>query len=373
MNWLSDPAESADAFAAKFRSSAEHHFYAALTVLIAWIVLWRGLGVMPREPYRLTAMDPFNAVEAYPQNYFQASPLLPLLGHFTHLVSSLGYSGLAFAIFVIAVGLLGVLARRRNGGGVGLLSVTLLLGHPATTTCLSWLGSPDSLTILFTVLFIFARRPIAVFALAALGAFNHPMMYFIAPALLLLRYFADEDINARHWLAGFTGLALGGLLVVAFLTTFGIHTYSRLDFMQTRSPMTWLKMNVSNFPMTVYSLHQLIWVPLLLSIAYLWNRRRSLAVAIPLVQIVFYGVTFFNADTTRVFATMAWAPALMGILYAFEAADARRDGNSVLQQMILGFSLLALAVPQYYIWASEIHPSSFDEFYRAIIAIARSL
>ncbi|MGH2620679.1 MAG: hypothetical protein ACRDHG_08935, partial [Anaerolineales bacterium] len=149
---------------------ARRRYFGAIGLLIGYRLLASGLGSVPREPYRLTALDPFVRVSAYPQNYFQRSPLLPLVGHFTGLTTPLGFAGLSLAIVVTGWLLFAALVRRDRGNEVALLSFALVLAHPVSLVLISWLGTPDGITFTLTSLLFFTRSTSVIAVICALGA-----------------------------------------------------------------------------------------------------------------------------------------------------------------------------------------------------------
>ena len=109
------------------------------------------------------------------------------------------------------------------------------------------------------------------------------------------------------------GLLMGNVVVQAYLTTFDIDTFDRLDFLMDRSLVTWFKQNTFALPHTLYSLHQASWFALALCVGALFKRDRRYYLLFAATQVLFLGVTFFSADTTRVFSLLAWAPALHNV------------------------------------------------------------
>ena len=102
-------------------TAATSRYVPAVILLILLKIALSGLGTIPREPYRLTALDPFHRVLAHPEICFQRSPLLPLLGYFSGLTSPSGFGALCLAIVVIGLVAFALLERRRHGAQDGLL------------------------------------------------------------------------------------------------------------------------------------------------------------------------------------------------------------------------------------------------------------
>jgi len=349
---------------------ATSRYVPAVTLLILLKIAVSGLGTIPREPYRLAALDPFHRVTAHPENYFQRSPLLPLLGYFSGLTSPSGFGALCLTIVTIGLMAYALMARRRHGAQDGLLQFGLVVSHPVTLVLLSWLGTPDGLSFLFATVLLFSNSLPLIGLASALGAFNHPVIHFVAPVVIILRLAAREPgLKNRSLGAVALGLLLGNAAVLAFLDAFGIETFSRLDFLMDRSLLTWVKQNTFALPHTLYSLHQASWFALALCVGVLFNRDRRYYLMFAASQLLFFVVTFFSADTTRVFSLLAWAPALHCIQHSLSLVDQTEGAASreVFRQVLILVAIVGLLTPGYYIWTGELHLPNFNGFYNPIL------
>lgn len=359
-----------------FTAIAEKWYTRALFLMILFRVLTSGLGTMPREPYRLAALDPFHRVLAHPENYFQRSPLFPLIAHFTGLTSRFAFAGLSLGIIVVGLALYAYFTQRVNGKADGLILSGLVISHPVVIVMLSWLGTPDGLSFIFTALLLYSKSASVLFFACAFGAFNHPVLNFVAPILIALRIFSGEpDLRRQMMVPAAVGLLIGNTAVFGFLEIFEIQTYSRLDFLLSRSLLTWLKQNVYALPHTLYSLHQASWFALALCLAVGFKKNRAYYLLFISSLLFTYGVAFFSADTTRVFGLLAWGPALHCIGYTIRLIDAGGDGQSSQQfrQALMLVTLVGLVAPGYFMWTGELHLSGFNEFYWPILGWIRAL
>jgi len=135
-----------------------------------------------------------------------------------------------------------------------------------TTILFSWIGTPDGISFLLIGLMLYTNHPLLIFSICILGAINHPVIYFVAPLLLLQRHVSGERISKIQFAACIGGLLPGTLLVNGFLNYYEITTYSRLDFILDRTPSTWINHNLTHFPFLIFSLHNLLWIGLVVSI-----------------------------------------------------------------------------------------------------------
>jgi len=355
---------------------AHRRFWLCLVALLVFVIAYNGLGVMPHEPYRLTAENPFERVQAHRENTFQESPLLPLVAYFSRLTSPFSFNALCLATIILAYVSYAVQARKGMGSAGALLLVCLLATHPVTLVLLSWLGAPDCITFLLTVFLLFLRSPAAIGVISLLGAFNHPMMLLIAPAVLLLRSLSREDeIGYLHLAASGIGLVLGSLAVWGFLELNHIDTYSRLDFLMSRTLASWIRHNLSNLPMALFSLHNLVWCALVACTVLFFRRNRSYFCLLLVTQVVMYGVTFFNLDTTRVFTLLAWAPAFHCLQYSLHLSGESHETEqgAQLRGVLLVLAAIGLVKPNYYVWDGTIYGPSFNDFYFPILDRLRGL
>jgi hypothetical protein len=359
-----------------FSAIARRHFGLSVVALLVFITAYNGLGVVPHEPYRLTAQNPFERVQAHRENYFQESPLLPLVAYYSRLTSGFSFNALCLAIIILGYVSYAVQARKRLGSVGALLLLCLLAAHPVTLVLLSWIGAPDCITFLLTVFLLFSRSPVAIGAISLLGSFNHPIMLLVAPVVLLLRRLSREDeIGYLHFAASGVGLVLGSLAVRGFLDINHIDTYSRLDFLMSRSLMSWIRHDLSNLPMALFSLHNLVWFAWVACAVLFFRRNRAYFGVLLVAQVVMYGVTFFSVDTTRVFTLLAWAPAFHCLQYSLRLGG-ESDGMALSTQLrgvLLIVALVGIVKPNYYVWDGTIYGPSFNDFYFPVLERLRGL
>ncbi len=355
---------------------AERHFALACVLLAAFTVAWNGLGTIPHDEYRLTALDPFASrlgVGGETNNFYQQSPLLPLAGYYTHMTSPGAFVWLCLAIIAAGFFAFALLARARYGREAGLIAAALVLAHPAFLVMMSWVGSPDGTTFLVTACLLFARSWWAVGVLCLVGAFNHPIIVFAAPAVIALRATAGEK-ECGFWklLPAAAGLALGTGAVYLFLDHYHVQVFSRLDCIGTRSLGQWAEMNLSHLPLALWSLHGAMWLAMAAAAVAAWSEDRRYFVVFAACQAAFCGITFFTEDTTRVFSLLSWATSVHCVMHSLRMLDAKglpQDGRQC-RAILAAVALFGLIGPHYYMWAGEIHASNFAGFWQFIGRLA---
>ena len=371
---LSDMVDRLDTWVGK---TSRNHLTSAVIIMVIFALAINGMGQLRSEEYRRLAEDPFTTrKDIRDANYFQESPLLPLLAHYTRLTSRWAFNGFCVGVIVAGFLLFAALGRRRYGARLSLLLSGLLLSHPITLVLLSWIGMPDCITFFLTVILFFTRSELAVAGICFLGAFNHPVMLFAAPVLLVLRRASHEEgISYRHIVSCCLGLAGGTLAVYAFLRFTGIAADSRVGYVLQRSLTDWIGVNTAHLPTMLYSLHRSVWVALGASVLVSLSGHRAYYTTFGVSQLLLCGVTFFTRDTTRVFALLAWAPAMQCIFHSVDLAG--RTGSDAiggqLRKALTLIALIGLWVPGFYMWDGSIQAPPFTQFYTLLVGYLRSL
>ena len=364
--------DAAEALRARVAGIAERWYFPASAALLLFCVAWIGLGTLPHDEYLLAAQNPFESLRSflYPvRNYFQQSPLLPLTAYAAGLTSKAGFVTLCLGFIVLGFGAFASLARVRYGRELGLIAAALALSHPVTLVMLSWVGTPDGITFLLTACLLFARSSAWIAILCTIGAFNHPVMVFAAPVILVLRATSGEkECGFRQLLPAAAGLALGTAAVYLFLWHYKIGVFSRLDCIGTRTLGGWIKLNLTSFPLTLYSLHGPIWLALAAAFIAAFSLDRRYFIVFILCQLLFYGITFFTEDTTRVFSLLTWAAAIHCILHAARLLEAKRNLRECAQYRaaLIVIAIFGLLGPHYYLWNSTLRIPNFTEFWQSI-------
>ncbi|TAN37461.1 MAG: hypothetical protein EPN23_05580 [Verrucomicrobia bacterium] len=343
---------------AAVRRYAQKYFMLCLVAMVLFTLLYYGLGVVPREFYRELATNPYiQRTDIHRQNYFQESPLLPVLAHLTGLGSRWAFNAFCFTFLAVGFVFLMRASRRRYGAFWALLLLGALLAHPVTLVLLSWLGMPDSMTFLITALLLYTRRSWVMVVLVLLGSYNHPIMMFVAPAVLGLRLLARENGLAYRHLAFVVLGAVGGWLAVRFfLHVNSIAVVSRAAYMGDQNLAFWIKYNLTHLPLALFSFHNVIWFALGACLLVLARFDKRYVLAFLTLQFLFYGITFFCLDTTRVFALLAWAPAWHCLVYALQRTEAASFAlRRQLERLLVVVVMMGLLAPTYYSYLGELY------------------
>jgi len=346
---------------------AKSHFLLLVLLLLGFTIVAFGVGVTPREFYRALAANPYVEQKAiHQQNYFQESPLLPILAHHLGFVSRTSFNFMCLGIVIGSFLVFAHQLKLRTGPVFALGLFILLQAHPVTIVLLSWLGMPDGLTFGLTVLSLFVTSPLWLAAICLAGALNHPIAVFCISSVILLRRLAnDEGIAWRHVFVCVLALIAGTLVVRLFLHYLNISLYSRFDHATDQDMQFWIKHNFRFFFMTVYSFHNTAWFAILFCVLAGFAAKAPYFIVFALLQLAFYGITFFCLDTTRVFALLAWAPAMHCIMYAYRLCGAERSSHlsEQVRKFVLLVAVIGFFTPSYYVYLGEYFSPANNEFH----------
>ena len=310
-----------------------------------------GIGRYPHDNYFQIAQNPF--VRDPQASFYQDSLLLPLVAHLFGLHNSLFlFHGLLLLCLLGAFVVAGSLTTQLHGRFVGALIAPAIAIHPVLLSTLNWLGSPDPITLLCTLVLALANGPWLLGIVAGIGVINHPQGLVAGGLLVLLRLSAAERAFSR-WqaLAILVGLSSGYLLVRAFLSYFDITiTPSRLDFMFAG---IWLDLRIKELPLSIFTLYGGLWFVVISCLGYGFRYAPRYYGCFLLVQVLAATLTFFTYDTTRVFGLLTLATVIHCMVQTLALARTRGDeaGLGWTFMLILSGGLL---LPRYSSWNGTI-------------------
>ncbi|MBK9925956.1 MAG: hypothetical protein IPP66_11785 [Anaerolineales bacterium] len=363
------PSTLLDVFYEKILGFGKSKFWFLFPSLVfLFVVLINGVGIVLEAPYQRLSENPFiTRTDIHFNNYWQENPLLPIIAFYLRQTSSLTFNILCFVIIFGAYALFTGLTARHWGSTQSLIFSTLLITSPLTTIFLCWLGTPDGLTVLLTIPFLFLRSSPLAFCLAFLGMVNHPTFAIAIIEILTLRALRHSGIGTKHFIATAIGIILGYGFIKFFLEINAIDIFSRFDFMQLKSLDEWVKMNIRNLPMSLLSLFSIHWLIFATCMVMFFKRNKRFYSLALLMLVVNYGIVFFTLDTTRVFILISWGILFECIFYSYElTADNENQmiaRKQFLQALIL-IGVISFVTPRYFSWAGEIHTTPFYEFIR---------
>jgi hypothetical protein len=340
---------------------AEKKFWPAILVMVFFIILLiNGTSNIPGRQYQILSENPFITRTDFIRNYWQRDILLPLFAHITHLTSRVPFAILCLAIMVGAFALFTKLALKSSGTVPAIAFSTILITSPLTTVLLSWVGTPDGLTFLLTIPFLFTNSILLIFILAILGAMNHLAFVFAATEILLLRMIKKDGIKIVHLFTLLFGLILGFLAVQLFLSIYHIQVFSRFTFILKEGWDSWIETNLMNFPMTIFSLFNIQWAIIPICMILFFKKDQKYYLLVLSLLILNYAITFFSLDTTRIFSLLSWGILAHCLIHSFAIASSQSDTcKKEFLLMVIAVGVLSFLSPRYYSFEGKIIPAPF--------------
>ncbi len=99
-----------------------------------------------------------------------------------------------------------------------------------------------------------------------------------------------------------------------------------------------------------------VWIPLVVMWWYYYRENPRLFTAYGICLCLFFAVTFFCKDTTRVFALLSWAPTIHMLIYTWRLASQEQDKRAHEFRSTLVFAgLFGWLVPHLFVWDGAIY------------------
>jgi len=354
-----------DALYEKVQGLGNHKFWFQYLLLVFVVItLINGVGIVPEAPYQRLSQNPFiTRTDIHFNNYWQENPLLSVIAHYLNLTGTITFNALTFALIIGAYTLFAWLTYRRWNSTISLIASTLLITSPLTTILLSWLGTPDGLTVTLTVPFLFTQSGLLMLLLAMLGMANHPAFIIAALEIIILRWAARDGTTIWRFLPTLIGGVIGYGAVKLFLYSNGIDVISRFDFMQLKAISEWVKMNLQILPISLFSLFNIHWAILAVCMIMFFKQDKRFFILILLALLLNYGLIFFTLDTTRVFILTSWGVLIICLFHSCKLARSSTETDSFQQKQFLQALMLIGALsffsPRFFSWVGEIHVSPF--------------
>jgi hypothetical protein len=333
----------------------------ALVCLVFITILVNGVGFEPDRMYQKSSRNPFVAhFDRYGDNYWQENILMQMMIYYARFFDYEYYLFLFFVILTAYIVIL-LLFKHHYGEYLSLITTSVLATSQLTTVAFSWLGNPDSLTILLTIPFFFIKSPIAIAVLATIGATNHLSHFIAAFMIMLTRKAEKEGIGFQHFASLLSGSLLGYLLVRMFLYYHSIPLNSRIDIILSLGLLPYIEAQMVNFPMTMISLFGVHW--LIIPVSFLLYRRdRYFYVVSLIILLMGYSVTLFFFDTTRVFQLVSWGFFVRFLIRSYFLSHEGRE-RRVYTCFLIAVVILSLVLPRFYSCCGVIWKTPFTRMF----------
>lgn len=262
-----------------------------------------------------------------------------------------------FIIFGAAGFLASWVARKRGAYAAAFLGFFLLFS-PVFLIQSVWIGFSDHLNFLFLVGLVIRldsfekgrERYWPLVPIFILGSWNHFYQFHISAALTIGVYFAKtKRIDPKLIAFSLSGSLIGKVSSWLLFQSQNVEiVYRREKVLQASGLGMWVAMHSSKTLSTILSFFH--------GLAFLFIENLFRKDWIVLSLFLFSAVvTFFTADTTRVFVNLFYPPWILYWLLRFRDMRERRE-KLLLSLLLLLAAIYTLTVSLYYKWGSEIVP-----------------
>ena len=322
-------------------------------IALALTLLSGGISTIPHYSLgtlRSFAIDPLHS--GLFSTYHGETPLFFFLAHAIGATTRIGYLGFCVCMILVTY-LLVYFSSKRAQSPPALLVVLLFASHPIAYILQTWLGMVDGITVATTVVLLFSRSITVLAPISLILVLNHTAAPFIILPLMILRLLSDNSgIDLRHVCAVAIGLLIGKMLLIHMVD---VGDASRFSYIMNTQWTHWVRINVTNLPLVVYSMCFSLWPPVILMIAFYFNDNRKYWGFYLLCLAGFYCITLFTKDTTRVFALLSWGPTLYSLMYAWRIASVQTTKAFVFRVSVVTCALLGWCLPRLFVWDGIIY------------------
>jgi hypothetical protein len=346
----------------KIQNAPKKTWWLGVASVFLAVILINGITLVPPQHYQRLAENPFIVrTDIAADNYWQENLLLPAFAYFTHLNSPVTFNLLCFAIVAGGFALFAWWSYSRWGAVPAFLSTTLLITGPLTTVLLSWLGTPDGLSFVLTIPFLFLGSSPVLLVLSALGSLNHVTVPAAAVLILVLRWCARDGTKPRHILATVIGGGAGYALARLILALLQIPAWSRFDNYFNRDLASWTGMMARNLPITVFSLFNIQWFLVIILVVMFFRKDKLFYSAVVVILLFNCVFAYFSNDSTRNFALVSWGVLVESAIHSYRlAADMEESHRKELLQAWTAVGLASFFAPRFYSWNGSIYASPLD-------------
>jgi len=352
-----------------WKKTIDRSWLAPVTLVLIITFITSGVSTRPVNTLQEYASYAANPIKS---NLFSSpvseTPLFFFLAHLLGATTIIRYLILCACLLLTLYITLFVLIGGSKNKQLMSLFVLLFAAHPISYILLTWLGKVDILTVFGTIILLFSFSPIILGFTSFFLMINHTAAFLIAVPIILLRRISNPDnISKIHVYFVVLGLMLGKALLVLFFHFLHIDAATRLEYICNTPLTNWLSINIQQFPTIVYSLNFGLWIPIVVMIVFYFNSNRLLYGFYLMLLFLFYCVTFFTKDTTRVFALLSWGPTLHCLLYTWQDISHEGRNNAIFGASVLLCALFGWFFPHLYIFNGDIYIPWFEEIAKLLL------
>lgn len=301
-----------------------------------------------------------NTLATHPLDQWMYTSFLgPVLAYFTFFNQSVyTYIVLQFTIFFVFFPLLILALRHRHGDFSARTFLLFFFLSPLANILLTWLGTPDMLTILLLMLFIiFIDKPPVVFLAIFLLSINH----FEQGAVVCISVIIFSWITGRNRIASIfalIALILGKISLDWYFVShnFGVE-YSRLDYVEDAGRYQYFRAFLSNPFALFFSFYNLFGIFLAAYLVY-FGKKSRITIAFLVYNVMAFLVVLITLDQTRVFAMLTF-PAVLLLLTSPQFQQLEESEKDFFKQVLAIIFILGLWMPRFVVWNGDVFYSSY--------------
>jgi len=342
------------------------NFWLFYCLVFIFSIFQNGVWYSPQtERLLLISKDIFkNPFTNQPTNQWLMSSFLgPVLGYLTSANQSLFlYSFMHFVILVVFFTVLILVVKRKFGDFVARSVIIIFFLSPLSNVLFTWLGSPDILTILLSMMIVvFWDNLIVLFVGAFLLGINHPEQGLVI--LLLLTIFSflvgRKKETIRFGLIGLVSLVLGKLLVdwYFYYHNFAVE-FSRVDYISNSGLFQYVKATFSNPFALLFSLYNVLLIFISTYVVYFWKKDK-ISFTFIIYSLLAFTTILVTLDQTRVFSILTF-PGLLLLVFSPAYQNLEYAEKEFFKEVLTISFIAGIFIPRFVVWMGNIHYSTYS-------------
>ena len=317
-------------------------------------------------------INPFNSNIG--NQWLLFSFLGPTLAFFLHLNDSIFLFCLFhFTFFIFVFYLIIRKVQQKEGDLIARFLIFAFFLSPISNVIFTWLGTPDSYTIILSLLLLIMRdRKVIVFLSSFLLGINHFEQGILILAIISLFHFLTVEKRDRSFfpfiLEAILSLFLGRFCLELYFSfnNFNIQ-YSRFLYIQNVGFLKYLYSTLGNFPALIYSLYNNL-IFFIIGILTFY-KKREYWVAFIVCSLFAFGVILFTLDQTRVFSIITF-PVVYMILSKMNFQSSSMLANQIfVKKAISIIIIISIFTPRIVIWSGNLYGSAYINIFKYLLKI----
>jgi hypothetical protein len=278
-------------------------------------------------------------------------------------------------ILIIFFPLLVFIVRRRYGDFIARTVLILFSLSPISSVLFTWLGSPDILTALSSMMIVVFRKNLfLLFVGGFLLGINHPEQGLLILLLIALFIFLTEGKKEAF---KFSLVCLSSYLLVILLINWYFHWYdfsvefSRLDYISDVGLSRYITATFSNPFALLFSLYNVLLIFISTYVFYFWKNNR-LPFAFLVYSLLAFVTILVTLDQTRVFSILTF-PGLLLLVFSPSFLSVSQSEKDFFKS-VLTISLFAgILIPRFVVWDGNIHSAAYNQLIVQILDFVANL